>query len=109
LPQALPEDWPEASIQFSGNARGEVYAIINPGPGPTAIDTVVTHPCSATSIATGFSDTPGTATAAAGKRKHCAFAPAAYLGRSFEHLPLRYGFVGWILCVLLLALLLALA
>jgi hypothetical protein len=53
----------DPSGHSSGNARSDVYAIINPGHGPKAVDAVVTHTCSVTSIATGYADTPGAAAA----------------------------------------------
>jgi hypothetical protein len=84
----------DPSGHSSGNARGDVYVIINPGPGPTAIDTVVTHPCSATSIAHGSADTPGSAAAAASKRKHRAFASHRVPGLTFYAYAIEsYGYV----------------
>jgi hypothetical protein len=78
----------------SGNARGDVYAIINPGPGPTAVDTVVTHPGSVTALGKGSADTRGAAAAEARRRKNSAFAAHRVQGLTFYAFAIEsYGFV----------------
>jgi hypothetical protein len=85
---------PDPSGHSSGNARGDVFVIINPGPGSTAVDTVVTHPCSATSLAHGSADTPGADAAAARKRKHRALASHRVPGLKFYAYAIEsYGYV----------------
>jgi hypothetical protein len=74
--------------------RGDVFVIINPGPGSTAVDTIVTHPCSATSLAHGSAATPGDAAAAARTRKHRAFASHHVPGLKFYAYAIEsYGYV----------------
>jgi hypothetical protein len=41
----------------AGRARGDIYTILTPGPGPTAVDTVVTHPGTATNITRNIAHT----------------------------------------------------
>jgi hypothetical protein len=82
----------DPSGHSSSRAHGDIFAIINPGPGPTAVDTVVTHPCSATSPAHGSADTPGTS--AARKLKHRAFASHRVPGLKFYAYAIEsYGYV----------------
>jgi hypothetical protein len=73
----------DSSGHSSGNTRGDVFVIINPGPGSTAVDTFVPHPFGATSLAHDSAETPGTAAAAASKSKHHAFASHRVPGLKF--------------------------
>jgi hypothetical protein len=50
----------------AGSARGDIYTTLTPGPGPTAVDTVVTHPGTTTNLSHHkFHTVPGAAAAAA--------------------------------------------
>jgi hypothetical protein len=44
-----------------------------PGPGPTALDTIVTHCWSETSFASGYAYVPGAVAAATRRREHLGF------------------------------------
>lgn len=75
-------------------ARADLCAILNPGPGLTAVDTAVTHTLCLTSLQHGSSCNPGTAAAAAAKSKNRGFARYNVRGLTFDPFAIEsFGYV----------------
>jgi hypothetical protein len=68
---------------LGGHARGDIYTILSPGPGPTAVDTVVTHPCNPTGLSLHAHIIQGAAAAAVRKAKCNAFQRYRVRGLTF--------------------------
>ena len=78
----------------AGQARGDIYTILTPGPGPTAIDTVVTHPGSVSALSRGSATTQGTAASMSRRRKHATFASHRVQSLTFKAFAIEsYGYV----------------
>jgi hypothetical protein len=67
----------------AGQARGDIYTILTPGPGSTAVDTVVTHLCNPSGLSHNAHNIQGAAAAAARKKKCNAFQRYRVQGLTF--------------------------